>query len=678
MSTTDNQYKITRHSCPRNCYDTCSMLAYVQNGILKKVDGDPKHCYTNGKLCAKGYSYVNRVYHPDRLKTPMMQTYRGSGRFIEISWDNALDIISDKILALHQRYNSHKSLALNKYSGNFGILHNAAEGMFNSLGATTQAIGSPCWSAGLDANIYDFGDYLTSDPEHMSSAKVIILWGVNPAWTAVHSLPYIFRAKEQGATIVVIDPIYTTTAKKSDIYVQINPSADIYLAMAIAKIIYENKWYDEDFINKHCHGWDSYSKSLAEYDLTSLASLCGQSIEIIEKLAALISCDKPVFIWTGFGLQRHLQGGKTIRAINALAALTGNIGIRGGGVQFAQQQSWEFNYNILMLDQNPQIRTVDINNFANELSALDNPPVKFLWISCRNLLTQSPARKALMNQLAKIDFIVTVDQFMTPTAQASDIVLPTTTQFEEWDIAASYWHHWISINQPAIKPYYDSKSELEIAQLFAKALNAKQPNTSSFPISMTPEEFIDKEFNTNLYNKLGITNWRELLDAPRKYKMPLAWEDLSFSTPSGKFEFLTATTLELSRESVMGISDKYPYWFLTPHAQFGLNSQFQNLAWIQDLGADPCIIIHPTIAQKKSLTNGSLAKVYNQYGDFVAKVKISTDVSPSIVLFYQGWYPNSNIYINDLVPSLATDMGKKATGSAGVAFYNAFVDIQKL
>ena len=596
-----------------------------------------------------------------------------------------MSIIAEKILALHDRYGSHLSLALNKYSGNFGLLHYAAEGMFNSLGATTQMTGSPCWSAGLDAHIYDFGNYLTSDPEQIADSQLIVLWGVNPAWTAIHSMPYIYQAQKNGATVITIDPLYTTTAKKSDMYIQLRPDSDLYLALAIAKIICDNGWQQQAFLESYTLGWDAYMASLADLNLSSLAERCGQPVSVIETLAKLISQKKPMMIWTGFGLQRHLKGGQTIRAINALAALTGNIGMPGGGVHFAQQHTWNFNYYTSMQNVPSMTRYVNINQFTESLQTLDDPPIKFLWISCRNLLTQSPGRSSLIEQLEKLELIVTVDQFMTPTAQQSDIVLPTTTQFEEWDVVASYWHHWISVNQPAIPPYCESKSELEIAQLLARTLNSLRPETSNFPVDLSATDFIDREFTAELYEQLGISDWRQLLDGPRKISLPSAWSDLQFDTPSKKFEFVSqrASDNHLPLMASLfadtdNLDKRYPYWLLTPHSQFGLNSQFQNLPWIQKLGSEPTICVHPKTAKKEGLTAGTMVKIYNQYGSFIVKATLTYDVSPNVLVYYQGWYPHSHICINDLIPGKSADMGERATGAVGMAFYNAFVNIQKL
>lgn len=683
-------YAVTRHICPRNCYDACGMLAYTSEGVLQKIEGDPDHGYTKGKLCAKGYSYVNRVYSRERLKYPLFQERRGSGRWKRISWDEAMELVAQKILELQQCYGSNQSLALNKYSGNFGILHNAVEGMFNSLGATTQATGSPCWAAGLDANCYDFGSYLTSDPAELGKAKLIVLWGVNPAWTAVHSLPFIFEAKAKGAKVIVIDPVYTTTAKKADYYVQILPGSDGALALALAKIICLKDLQDKEFLARHTFGWQAFWNYLRDYDLAKAAAICGQSMDLMEWLAEMIGSIKPAFIWTGFGLQRHVNGGQNIRAINALGAVTGNIGLPGGGVHFAQQATWRYSYNILKHStpgkkERHTTRKININNFPAELKALSNPPVKLLWVACRNPLVQDAGKQEWLEMLKEIELIVTVDHFLTPTAQCSDLVLPATSHFEELDVVSSYWHHWVGINEQAIKPYFESKSDLEIAQMLSKKLNSLLPGSCGFPSIGTAEDFLDQEFNEDFYKLLGISHWSELVNGPRRAKLPFtAWEDGIFKTPSGKYEFYSTAAKDNGLPPLptylQGANPEreHPYWFLTPHGQFSINSQFQNLDWLRQINPEPVIYLNPVLAQAKGLKSGDMAKVFNSSGQIAAKVQLSGDLAPDTVLCYQSWFPNDDFSVNSLIAPQAADMGKASTGFPGAALYDVFVDIEKV
>jgi anaerobic selenocysteine-containing dehydrogenase len=661
------------------------MLGYTRNGKLVKVTGDKKHGYTNGKLCPKGYNYLSHVYHPERLKYPMMQTKRGSGEWSRISWEEAIDIICDKIIELYDRFGTNLSLALNKYSGNFGILHNSVEGFFNSLGQTSRAIGSPCWSSGLDASIYDFGNYKNSDPEQLCYADTIILWGSNPVWTSMHSVPYLYEAKRRGATIITIDPVYTATAKKSDIYVQINPSTDGAMALALAKIIYEKNGLDEEFINKYTIGFDVFLKYLKSLEMDSLLKECGLSKEIIEKIAETMMYGKKTMVWIGFGFQRNKNGGQNIRSINALMAMTGNIGKMGSGVLYAQKASMKFTNSTTKyfnqgFNEENCVRSLHMNDFAKALQEAKDPPIKMLWVSCRNLLTQNPDQKLLERLLLNLELIVTVDQFMTPTAKLSDIVLPATTNFEEWDIVPSYWNHWIGINEPAIEPYYESKSDLEIVRLLAKQLNKLRPGFSTFPYEKSVEDFIEDEFTDEIYENLGITNWRDLLEGPKRVNLPdIAWEDKEFETPSGKFEFYSELALRNGKSPIAQYTFSRiektgdQFLLLTNHGQFSLNSQFHNLNLIQKERKEPIVFIHPSSATRKGLTNGSWVSVYNDHGEIRLKCILSHNVHPSVILVQAD-----HNFVNKLISFTPTDMGEVSSGHEGMAFNSTYVSIEEI
>ncbi len=679
MSLVD-RYSITKHICPRNCYDACGIIAYSKNGVLQKVEGDPSHPYSKGKLCSKGYSYVEIVYNKDRLKYPIMQDVRGSGNWKRISWEKAIDLIADKILELQQRYHSNLSLCLNKYSGNFGILHQATENFFNGLGPTTRTVGSPCWSAGFDAQYFDFGNCSTSDPVDIVEAKLIVIWGANPAWTAIHSLPFIYKAQENGAKLVVIDPIRTSTAKKADLHIQVNPSGDGALALAIAKIIISKQWVDNNFVDQFTFGWDAFQSYVETLNIEELCQIAGVKLAIVEKLAKMMSKQKNTCFWLGFGLQRHVNGGQNIRAIQALSAMIGAIGEPGGGVQYGSLNTWGFN-SYLAVTQN---RFIEINLFADKINQFVDPPVKFLWAACRNFLSQDSQPKKTQAALNEMELIVTVEQFLTPTAEQSDIVLPTTTFFEEEDIVSSYWHHVVGFNDKAIEPYFDCKSDLEIAKLLSQALNRKSPNFSSFPEHGTASDFISKEFNDSLHELLGIQDWKELKDSPKKANLPVtAWREKVFETPSKKFEFVSQLAIDNGFSGLAELkpgpiqNPKYPFWLLSTHSQNQLNSQFHNIRWIADENATPYIYIHPTMAEQLQLKNGTTVVIYNDLGELEVKATISRDTPENILLFFQGWYSESKVNINQLIPGYPTDMGMATTKSQGIAYYDAFVAIRK-
>lgn len=612
----------------------------------------------------------------------MRQYPRGSGNWQRISWTDAIDMIAEKMIELYNRYGTHEALALNKYSGNMGILHHAMEGFLNGLGKTSRAVGNPCWSAGIDALYYDFGGFQTSDITDILHAKTIILWGINPVWTSIHAVKYLYGAQKRGAKIITIDPIYTESAKKSDVFIQVKPKGDGALAIAIAKYLLENKLYDEEFVTQHAIGWEELKAHIEQYSMEDALQQSGQTLEAIEFLAENMAKEKPAFIWLGFGMQRHQHGGKNIRAINALAAMTGNIGKKGSGVQFGQRATWKFTYNILNYlpsNQETGIRTIDMNDFAHDLPRQQNPPVKFLWITCRNLITQGSDTKQLKKALTDLELIVTVEHFMTETTQYSDLVLPTTTQFEEWDVIASYWHHWISINEPATLPYYECKSELEIARMLSRRLNDYKEGFSAFPTDMTDEEFLDKEFSQEFYDSLGIEHWRELLNGPKKVTLPTtAWEDLHFQTPSGKIELKSALALKNNLPSFgMELNNieenrQYPFTVLLNHEAFRINSQFRNLNSFREFHNEPCIYLHPTIGIEKGIRHNSMIRLFNDHGEIVIRAKYSDEIYPKALLIY----PNHPL-INKLVRFTPADMGQAVTGGKGNALNDLKVNIEK-
>lgn len=345
----EGDYEIYRNACPRNCYDTCSIKSYVKDGVLQFIEGAQESTFTDGGLCVKGYAYTGRPYSPDRIKYPMIQDERGSGNWRRISWDEAMDIIAKKLVEINEKDKSMLGLGLTKYSGNFSITNYAVEGMMTSLGYTTRLVGTPCWPAGIDAQNYDLGDMWCNDPEDMVNSRYIILWGANPAWNSVHTMKYIYTAQDRGAKVVCIDPVFTQTAAKADVYWQVDTSMDGALALGMAKHILDEELFDRAWVEENSVGFNEFADYLRnEITVQWAAEKSGipeqQIIEVAEEFATA----KPSTIWIGYGLQRHVNGGATVRSIDALAAMTGNVGKTGGGARYGHLRTWGFNYHALL------------------------------------------------------------------------------------------------------------------------------------------------------------------------------------------------------------------------------------------------------------------------------------------------------------------------------------------
>jgi anaerobic selenocysteine-containing dehydrogenase len=252
--------------------------------------------------------------------------------------------------------------------------------------------------------------------------------------------------------------------------------------------------------------------------------------------------------------------------------------------------------------------------------------------------------------------------------------------FEEWEIAASYWHHWVSINQPAIQPYYESKSDLEIARLLSQKLNEYKEGFSAFPTRLTDEEVIEQEFTEEFYEQLHIKNWRELLDGPRRVDIPkTAWEDMQFQTPSGKIELysLQAKKNQLSPFGLEMMGNQelspYPYTLLLNHEPFRINSQFQRLNSFKEMNQEPCVYLHPSLAKEKGIQQDTMVKLFNENGEVIIRAKFTRDVHQQTLFIY----PNHHL-INKLITFTPSDMGKFVTGGKGNALNNIHVNIANL
>lgn len=700
-------YTIFRNACTRNCYDTCSLKTYVKDGVVTYVDGAKESTFTGGMPCVKGLTYPRYLYSPDRIKYPMIQDGRGTGKWRRISWDEAMNRIASKILEIKKKDGSLLGLALTKYSGNLGIMNYGVEGMMTSLGYTTRFVGTPCWPAGIDAQSYDLGDMWCNDPEDLVKSKYIIIWGANPAWCSMHTMKYIYQARAGGAKVVVIDPLLTQTAAKADLYLRVRPSSDGALALGMARHVLDSGLMDEDFIRHYSLGFAEFADYLRNHiSVEWAAEQCGIPADVIRQVSEEFCAVKPATVWIGYGMQRHTNGGINVRAIDAFVAMTGNIGLEGGGARYGHLQTWGFNYHAMSQTSPPGSvgmvgqqgpkgefdfaakgeaqytdRTININKTAQEILDTNDPPIRMLWVSCKNPFAQDFDRNKMQRAFDKLEMVVCVEQFFNETVAHADIVLPVTTLLEEWNIAVSYWHYWLSINEQAVKPLYESKSDIQIAAALSHEMNKLEPGYCTFPQHVDSKEWVAKEFNEGIYQLFGISSWEELLKGPVKAKLPhsAAWYDRKFKTPSGKYEFKSELCHEHGftalPEYKSGRKKKLPFHLFTPHVQFGIHSQFINLDWMQVFYPEPFVYIHPDAAREKGIANQDRVRVFNDLGEVIVRAKLTRNVPVDSLVMYEAWFPKRAFNVQNVVDDTSSDMGKMKTGAPGSAIHSQFVDV---
>lgn len=671
--------------CSSDCRGSCRIKTKVQNGRIVSIQGDPADEYTFGSLCAKGYAQLQQIYAPDRITYPMKQLGKGTGNWMRISWEQAIHEIAQKLIDIRTKHKTLLPVCLNKYLGTMGLLSRSIDGFFNSIGYITLMTGSPCIATGVDALTLSFGTCKKPPPEDMLNARLIIIWGCNPAWTTPHQMRLVFEAQEKGATVVVIDPVLTATGARSDLYVQIKPGTDWALALGMAKVLVEENLVDQQFITENTNGWEACKASLERLNLADLASATEVPEAEIKKLANLIGNTKPMTIWLGAGVQHTSLGGQGFRAIADLAAITGNIGIHGGNIHYATFDPWGFagEFNSIKPPDGIkgipdgkgyyQHRLVGTGRFA-ELRTLD-PPIDFLWVASHNPVAQAPDSNAVIKALEAIETVVVADLFLTSTARYADYFLPVASHYEYEDVVVSYWHYGAAVNQKAIEPLGDSKSDFEIMRTLAKELNKLAPGFSTFPVKREAAEWLDLEMKP-LYPRLGIAHYHELIQQYRRVDLPnVPWQDKVFLTPSGKYEFLTAPCTPLAQAAEK--DGDYPFRLLPSRSFATLNSQFRNLAGMEELSGESKVLINPITALSKGIEEGTKVKVYNQIGEIVLPAGLSNSIPPDIISVYIGCDARE-IELNSIIALIDTDLGEGNSGAKGLAFNSSYANLEKV
>lgn len=651
-----SEIRTVKTACPLDCWDCCSMVAYVQDDKLIKVEGDPDHPITQGRLCEKGKRLVNRMYHKDRVLSPKKKL---DGKWIDISWQQAFTEIADKMRIAKETYGP--TAVMHTFdSGSGGMLKELEGRFFNLYGGYTKTVGSLCWEAGLEAGRYDMGVCLSHDPIDHLNSKSIVVWGRNLSVTNMHMMPFVKEARNKGAKLIIVNPMTTDLTEGADYQVFPRPGTDGALALAVCRLLLDSGRYDEEFVTDQSIGFAEFTAYVKGLSLTELLETADVSIQDVEILADTYA-DSPVSTLLGLGMQRYANGGNTIRSIHALAAMSGNIGISGGGVNYANRiwGQW-FDWSSLTLeDRRIAYREFSKVEQAEDILAADLP-VEVLFITRSNPVSQIGNRKRTMEAYQTIDCVVLLDMFMHDTAEVADYFLPCTSVFEEEDILfSSMWHPYLIYVNQAVKPLGNAKADWEIFAGLADCLGFGKEFRQ--PIHFWMETVLQP------LKEAGVT--LEEIQSQHFVKAPspeIPWANREFTTPSGKYEFYSQTAkqegytalpeFQLPRENPRQdpeLAQRYPYHLLTIHPRHSLNAQH----YILKAPEQPLIAIPQEIAEEKGLQDGDVVRVYTSRGEIKRTIKIKQKMHHLTVVVEQGGWNRMGGSVNDLTPNRAADFG---------------------
>ena len=465
-----------RAACPHDCPDTCAMLVSVQDGRAMRVAGDPDHPITRGGLCVKVNNYQDKTYATDRLLHPMRRSGpKGSGRFEQITWDEALSEIATQFQARIAEHGGETVMPVS-YLGNQGILNglSVGDGFFHRLGATVTER-TYCDSGACTAYASTIGATAGVDPESLVHSRYIILWATNTISTNLHLWPIIAEAQKNGAKVVCIDPMRHRTAQRADWHIPIRPGTDGALALALMNVIISEGLTDEDYVANYTHGYDELVERVQQYTPEWASQETGIPAEDIRTLAREYATTDPSMIRIGVAVERHAGGGQTVRSIACLPALVGAWRHVGGGLLQLPLWAHPVNWPAFML---PELRTPGtrvVNQFllgqalTGELRL--DPPITALVVYNSNPMVVCPEQDKLRRGLERDDlFTVVSDHFLTDTARYADIVLPATTALEQHDIMFSWGHFYVTLNTPAVEPEGEAVSNTELFRRLSKAM----------------------------------------------------------------------------------------------------------------------------------------------------------------------------------------------------------------
>jgi anaerobic selenocysteine-containing dehydrogenase len=624
---------IEKTLCNRDCPDACSILAHVEDGRVTRLQGDPAHPVTRGFLCYRTNQFLATQYSPDRLTTPLLR--RGDG-FVPIGWEEAIDLAAAKLTAI-KRESGPAAIFHYRSGGTLGLLTHLSEYFFAHFGPVTRKRGDICSGAGDAAQIADFGDEDSNDLFDLLNAKNILLWGKNVFTSSPHTIPVLRDARARGATIVLIDPVHHKTSALADAFVQPRPGGDFALAMAVASVLFAEKWVDPD-AGSYCDNLDGFRAMANARSVEQWCAEADVAPSVAHDLAHRLGVGKPTAILVGWGMGRRANGAAIVRALDALGAVSGNLGVPGGGVSFYFKRRAAFDTDVLAGPPPP--RTICEPLFGQELLAAKDPPIRAVWVTAGNPVAMLPDAQKVDRALRSREFVVVVDSFLTDTARAAHLVLPTTTLLEADDLLGAYGHHYLGVARPVVPPPPGVKSDLEIVQALAARVGLGEVMAGD--ARAWKERLMAKTLAPR-----GVTLDRLEREPVRNPAAPkVVFEGRKFATETTRANLLTLAPAPLPPGA-----EGFTLFLMSLSTEDAQSSQ-----WSRTLDGPAVATVHPDACG--GVVDGAIARLESVSGSMQVRVKHDTRQRKDVVIVPKGGHLRDGRCANTLIRAALTDLGE--------------------
>ena len=664
---------------PSTCWECsthCGALVTVENGRVTKVAPNPEHPSSQGAFCIKGIRGLpDLTYHKDRVLYPMKRTgARGDGQWQRISWDEALDTIADRMMAVRTRYGAPALC---------GAVSNAHFSRGVSLALLMRAYGSPNWMMNQDlcGGCRGLSDRVTGlavgNGEDIDNTNCALVVGRNPSAADPSQWLKLRKAKARGAKIVVIDPARTQIATLADLWLRPRPGTDAAIGLAMANVLIAEGRYDRAFVERWCHGFDQYKARVASYTPARAADLTGIAAEDILR-AAHMYADGPSTFVSGHGIDAFSAGVQTFRAFHCLVAIAGNIDRKGGNRRNKRPKGFTGYIEVLhkpefRLPLEVEKRTIGADQFPlwagpdGWQTACHNPsvidailtgepyPVRALYVTGVNIVVTYPDTQKTLRALKSLDLLVVATHMMNPTAEYADIVLPKTTGLEDEEVSLESPGPCLSAIRPVIAALGEARSDFDIARELVRRAERLGINDARrfFPWESK------REFNQFLIGKESGITVEQLLDKGWA-TFPYSVGDLEkqvIKTPTGKFELYSEMLAKLGLDPLPdyvaprqtrapeAVRRDYPLTLLTGAREKTYHhSRFREQGWARKVSPEPWLQIHPDDAARLGYAAGDWVWVETHGGPGRCRLKldVTDDTLPGVVRTGMGWwYPEA-------------------------------------
>jgi len=657
-------------SCCFSCNCCCEVLVYVDDtGQVVKVEGDPDSPVTGGVLCSKGLAAKKLLTSPRRIPYPMVKRgSRASGNWDRVSWDEALDLIASKLIDLKDRYGPESIAFLEGTRRGWSRVFSR---LANSLGAVNA--GAPGWAQCLWPRLITsrvtFGSELMEVPDYPNS-KCILVWGKNPPATYPIHAREIMAARARGAVIITVDPVFSKTAAKSDLWLQLRPGTDTALALGMAKVIIEEGLYDEDFVRSWTVGFDKLAARLGGYSLDEISKITWVPKELIQEAARVYALSRPASVSQGVTLDQTSNPIQTCRSLAILVAITGNVDVPGGNIVPSRRGEVSRNaHSFIRAESVPRkllekrLGYKEYPLLCGELAPVPSVHMPSLW---RAVITEEPypirgalifgsnvlvsyANSSMVEQaLKKLEFIAVADVFMTPTADLADIIFPASSWLERNNVISSFQtSREYTLVQQAATRMGEARSDFEIIFDLGKRLGIGEYFWET-----------EKDFLDHILEPVGLTfdefTCLKRLHVPVKYRSYLKE---GFKTPSGKVE-LYSSVLEKngldplpsyhepfqSPLETPGLAEEFPLVLTTGgRVPVFRHSEFRHIDWLRERCPFPIVQMHPATAKQLGIKPGTEVVVETPTGSVNGIADVTEGIHPSVVQVTPGWWGRGNI-----------------------------------